>query len=84
MGMQGASKAEQSFKAGDEVPESGVYTVIHEHHRPSHSATIFKGERFPVCAQCGPKVRFMLVRPAALISEDSDFGQGQDPGKGKT
>lgn len=74
--MEGASKAEQAFKSGDEVPESGVYTVIHEGHRPSHAATIFKGERFPVCAHCGPLVRFVLVRPAALISEDSDFQQG--------
>jgi hypothetical protein len=74
--MQGASKAEQTFKSGDEVPESGVYTVIHDRHRSSHAATIFKGERFPVCAHCGPLVRFVLVRPAALISEDSDFQQG--------
>ena len=71
--MQGASKAEQIFKSGDEVPESGVYTVIHEGHRSSHAATAFKGERFPPCAQCGSQVRFMLVRPATLISEDSDF-----------
>jgi len=71
--MQGASKAEQIFKSGDEAPESGVYTVIHEAHRPNHAATIFKGERFPACAHCGPQVRFVLVRPAALISEDSDF-----------
>jgi hypothetical protein len=74
--MQGASKAERNFKAGDEVPESGLYTVIHEGHRHSHAATIFKGERFPACAHCGPQVRFVLVRPAALISEDSDFQQG--------
>jgi hypothetical protein len=79
--MQGASKAEQTFKSGDEVPESGVYTVIHDRHRPSHAATIFKGERFPVCAHCGPQVRFVLVRPAALISEDSDFQQGLDAAK---
>jgi hypothetical protein len=74
--MQGASKAEQPFKSGDLVPESGVYTVIHDRHRPNHAATIFKGERFPVCAHCGRQVRFVLIRPAALISEDSDFKQG--------
>ena len=74
--MPSPSKAEQPFKSGDVVPESGVYTVIHEGHRPNHAATIFKGERFPVCAHCGTLVRFALVRPAALISEDSDFQQG--------
>jgi len=71
--MQGPSKAEQIFKSGEEVPESGVYTVIHAGHRPNHAATIFKGERFPSCAQCGSQVGFMLVRPAALIAEDFDF-----------
>jgi hypothetical protein len=58
------------------VPESGVYTVIHGAHRSNHAATIFKGEHFPACVHCGPKVRFVLVRPGALISEDSDFQQG--------
>lgn len=71
--MQGPSKAEQIFKAGDEAPESGVYTVIHAVHRPNHAATIFKGERFPSCVQCGAEVRFVLARPAASISEDFDF-----------
>ena len=73
--MQGASQAEQIFRSGDEVPESGVYTVIHEGHRPSHAATIFRGERFPRCVQCGTQVRFVLARPVGLISEDSDFHQ---------
>jgi hypothetical protein len=73
--MEGASQAQEYFKSGDEVPESGVYTVIHEGHRPNHVATIFKDERFPACVRCGAQVRFVLVRPAALISEDSDFKQ---------
>jgi hypothetical protein len=71
--MQGTSRAEQTYNPGDAVPESGVYTVIHDQHRSSHVATIFKGELFPVCAQCGPLVRFALVRPATPINEDSDF-----------
>lgn len=79
--MQGASKAEQAFKAGDHAPESGVYTVVHADHRRAHAATIFKGERFPVCGKCGDKVRFVLYRPAALISEDLDFHEGGSPDK---
>jgi hypothetical protein len=71
--MHGPSRAQHIFKSGDDAPESGVYSVVHDRHRPNHNATIFKGERFPVCAGCGANVRFMLVRPAALISEDSDF-----------
>jgi len=76
--MQGTSKAEQLFKPGEAVTESGVYTVVHDRHRPKHSATIFKGEKFPLCAHCGEKVRFVLLRSSALISEDVDFKQGPD------
>lgn len=74
--MQGTSKAEQSFKPGEAVTESGVYTVVHDRHRQKHSATIFKGEKFPLCGRCGDKVRFILLRPSTLISEDADFKQG--------
>ncbi len=73
--MQGTSRAEQIYKPGEAVPESGVYTVIHDQHRSNHVATIFKGGFFPSCAQCGSLVRFALVRPATPISEDSDFQQ---------
>lgn len=71
--MQGASQAEEVYQPGDEVPESGVYSVRHFLHRENHSATIFKGERFPSCAQCGNAVRFALARRAARILEDADF-----------
>lgn len=71
--MQGTAKGEQVFQPGDLVPESGVYTVVHDHHRQEHSATIFKGHHFPQCARCGDKVRFMLVQRATLILEDVDF-----------
>ena len=73
--MQGASRAEQVYKPGEEVPETGVYTVIHDQHRASHVATIFKGKCFPSCARCGLLVQFVLVRPATPIGEDSDFQQ---------
>lgn len=70
---EGTSQAEQVFKAGDEVPESGVYTVRHHLHRESHSATIFRGERFPACSRCGSAVRFVLARRVTRIVEDADF-----------
>ncbi|HKT52602.1 MAG TPA: hypothetical protein VJV96_20025 [Candidatus Angelobacter sp.] len=74
--MQGASQAEQVYKPGDEVQESGVYTVRHHLHRENHSATIFKGERFPNCVHCGAEVRFVLARRATRILEDADFQAG--------
>lgn len=73
MDMQGTSKAEQVFRAGDRAPQSGVYRVLHERHRESHLATLFKGELFPPCAHCAKNVRFVLLRPARLICEDLDF-----------
>ncbi len=81
--MHGASKAEKVFRAGDLAPDSGVYSVVHEDHRPTHAATVFKGERFPACSRCGDRVRFVLSRPAVLISEDLDFLQGPDPADSK-
>ena len=73
MDMQGASKAEQIFRPGEVVPESGVYRVIHQHHRETHLATLFHGERFPACARCCEAVKFALLRPARLIGDDADF-----------
>ncbi|HEX5435229.1 MAG TPA: hypothetical protein VFY05_13410 [Candidatus Angelobacter sp.] len=74
--IEGTSQAEQLFKAGDEVPVSGVYTVRHYLHRESHNATIFRGERFPACNRCGAAVRFVLARRASRIMEDADFQHG--------
>jgi hypothetical protein len=65
--------AEQDFRPGDIVPESGLYLVAHGSHRPDHEATLFQGEQFPSCAQCELQVRFRLLRAATPISNDSDF-----------
>ena len=78
--MQGTSQAGQVYKPGDEVPETGVYTVHHHLHRENHSATIFRGERFPACSRCGSAVRFVLARRASRILEDADF-QHDPPGE---
>ncbi|HSM86462.1 MAG TPA: hypothetical protein VLT16_09940 [Candidatus Limnocylindrales bacterium] len=79
--MQCVSKAEKVFRAGDLAPESGVYTVRHQSHRPDHAAMVLKGERFPRCVQCGDGVRFVLGRPAAQILEDDDFHRGPESGR---
>lgn len=76
--MQGATKGEPVFQPGDLVPESGVYTVVHNQHRQRHTATIFKGRHFPQCARCGDRVRFLLLQRATLILEDVDFRQLTD------
>lgn len=65
--------AEQVFKPGDDVPQSGLYLVLHEKHRPDHEATLFQGEQFPACAQCDVAVRFRLLRAATPVADGSDF-----------
>ncbi|HLJ89178.1 MAG TPA: hypothetical protein VKZ53_20335 [Candidatus Angelobacter sp.] len=78
--MQGTSRSERVFHPGEAVPESGVYTVAHSHHRQNHTATIFKGEYFPECGRCGRNVRFSLERVAAQIGDDIDFRQSCSEG----
>lgn len=65
--------AEQVYKPCEMVSISGVYLVVHQVHRVSHEATLFQGEKFPPCAQCGEQVRFRLVSVASPIAQDSDF-----------
>lgn len=67
--MHGVSSADQPYKSGDEAPESGVYTVMHDQHRPNHVVTVLKGERFPACAQCGSLVRFRLARSVKSVGD---------------
>ena len=65
--------AEQVFKPGENVPQSGLYLVLHENHRADHEATLFQGEQFPACAQCDIAVRFRLLRAATPAGDDSNF-----------
>ena len=53
--------AEQVYKPGDAVPESGIYRVQHSGHRSDHDLTLTQGSTFPSCQRCGDKVRFTAV-----------------------
>lgn len=68
------------FQPAEQVPESGVYQVLHYRHRLYHEVTILRGGSFPICSECGNNVRFRLVRSAPLIDADRNFriavGQG--------
>jgi hypothetical protein len=62
------------YKPGEKVPESGIYRVTHDaYHTAPHEVTCVRGEPFPPCRHCGPKVRFELVRAAKHLSEDEHF-----------
>jgi len=62
------------YKPGDEVPNSGIYKVIHDpNHAHEHEVTAVVGEHFPPCNHCGRHPRFELVRAANHISMHPEF-----------
>ena len=65
--------ADEVYQPADEIPQSGVYQVLHYRHRLSHDATILGSGNFPVCSECGNNVRFRLIRAAPVIEEDRNF-----------
>jgi hypothetical protein len=48
------------FAPGERARANGVYRVLHDSHRDTHSVTIMKGDEFPVCKKCGDRVRYQL------------------------
>jgi hypothetical protein len=72
--------ADQVFEPAGQVPESGVYQVLHYRHRLYHEVTLLRGNSFPRCSECGDNVRFRLVRLAPLISDDRNFGAARGRG----
>lgn len=66
--------AEQCFRAGQIVPDSGIYAVAHaRQHRSAHCILLLVNEVFPGCATCGGEVIFHLLRSAPYLWEDEDF-----------
>lgn len=62
------------YKPGEKVPESGIYTALHDaYHAARHEVTCVQGEHFPPCRGCGSKVRFTFARAAKHISEHEHF-----------
>ena len=63
----------QEFKAGEIVPQSGIYLIEHDPaHIAAHEVTVVQGRRFPVCRHC-QHLRFTLVHAAQHIDESDDF-----------
>jgi len=51
-----------AFHAGQTVPFTGVYKVVHERqHSQPHYVTAVHGELFPGCLECSHHVQFELV-----------------------
>jgi hypothetical protein len=67
------TKVGEVFKPGEDVPNSGIYKVVHDPaHTQSHEVTCVYGKRFPPCRGC-KSPRFTLVRAAKHIATHEDF-----------
>jgi hypothetical protein len=49
------------FKPGQKVLKAGIYNVLHAEHRLPHKVSFKAKGKFPLCKQCGDRVRFELV-----------------------
>jgi len=69
---------EDEFAPGNQVPVTGVYTVIHDKldgddHAPPHQIIATAGTVFPQCRGCGMWVRFRHQKPAEPIEANEHF-----------
>jgi hypothetical protein len=60
----------QEYKPGQIVPQSGVYTIIHDpvHADMPHEVTVIKGRRFPTCRHY-KGLSFELAHAAKHVGE---------------
>jgi hypothetical protein len=62
-----------TFHAGELVPHSGVYAVLHGKPHESYHEVFIAGGNFPQCEVCTLHVTFTLIRPIPYISKDEGF-----------
>ena len=56
----------RTFKAGELVPTSGVYALLHSNpHAIGMREMYFEGSRFPECGSCSEGVFYRLESPCA-------------------
>ena len=70
----------EEFKAGDKVPISGIYDVIHDSldgdlHAHNHQVTAVAGTIFPTCRGCHDGVRFRLHEAAEHVEAHPLFAR---------
>jgi hypothetical protein len=57
------------FRAGDKVPTTGLYKVVHgREHVEAHYVTALQGDVFPACLECSDNVRFEMALSAARVN----------------
>ena len=63
----------REFSAGEAVPESGVYVVVHDAHREPHLVSAVRFEIFPECRKCHARVRFRRYMESPHMTHDWDL-----------
>jgi len=66
---------EGTFRPGDRVPKTGIYTATHYQHRLPHEVFAVEGDQFPMCRRCGGRTHFALLQAASHIETDRDFSK---------
>jgi hypothetical protein len=62
-----------TFKSGQAVPESGIYSVVHDtNHAQNHEVTCVAGKTFPPCRGCSHP-QFILKYAAQHIEKHASF-----------
>jgi hypothetical protein len=69
----GKESHKESFRNGETIPSTGLYSVRHLPHKLPAEVTVRKGEAFPHCAACSAQVTFVLLRVAPAESDDKIF-----------
>jgi hypothetical protein len=76
--MPGAAVRDiRGYRPGQMVPISGLYTVVHQHHRAEHEVLAIRGDEFPGCRVCKEEVRFYVRQVVAYITHDFDLAGPQ-------
>ena len=68
----GQHPSRRTYVADEEVPESGIYQIVHE-DGGKDTVVFLRGSFFPECGDCGKKVRYLILRAAPYIFDDEDF-----------
>jgi hypothetical protein len=58
---------------GETIAVSGVYRVVHAHHRDDHEVLAINGDILPACRVCKGEVRFYLERAIDYNFHDWDL-----------
>ena len=71
-------KTSRWFKAGEKIPVSGVYDVVHDridgqYHAMDHQLALVAGAKFPNCKACQGWVKFRLHQAPEHTGAHPDF-----------